>query len=81
MVTADNLTQILMALKDAGVSRARLGECEFEFPVEVEPEQPTQTVVIDRIPGQTVPDQRQPVEQRPGYARLFGELPRFKTAE
>lgn len=83
MVTADNLSQILMALKDAGLEYARLGDCEFKFPVEVvaAPVQ-EQTIVIDRLPAQTVPDVRQPVEQRPGYARLFGDhAPRFKGNE
>lgn len=76
MVTIDNLHQILMALVDAGVSRARFGDVEIEFTPREEPE------VVRMTPPPTVEriDVRQPEVKRAGYAALFGEnLPKFSA--
>jgi hypothetical protein len=83
MVTTENLDQILFALKNAGVRRARFGDVEFEF----EPEVPDDTETAPQTaPAPAVVDTPAPVINgnvihHSGYAALFKDPPRFRPAE
>ena len=84
MVTADNLYQILMALKDAGVSRAKIGDAEFEFerPVVEYDKQPAALSVISAPTPGPVTVVGEAETKHPGYSSLFGDrAPRFAPAD
>lgn len=74
-----------MALKDAGVTRARFGDVELEFAPAVTPPADEDYVAVE-LPTATVrAPQTQEIsavdQNRPGYAALFARPPRFAPAE
>ncbi len=76
--SADELLQVLMVLKDAGVTRARLGDVEVEF-ARAEPDAPPEFTAVDARVAASAVDAA-PV-QHPGYHALFGgNPPTFKAA-
>lgn len=78
MVTPENLHEVLMALKDAGVTRARFGDVELVFAPEVA--EPLQ--VFDAPSAPQMPGMHDVEVTRPGYSALFGaQVPRFRPAE
>ena len=80
VVTDENLHQVLMALKDAGVTHCRLGDAEFHFASELperEAIEPPRQVVIPVMPHSSPAP-----EMSPGYASLFRDgAPSFKQGQ
>ena len=87
VITDENLYTVLMALKDAGVVRARFGDVELDFAPEVTPPAVNDVPRVISITGSTASapqtsDFTSPTAIKPGYSRLFGaNPPRFSPAE
>lgn len=83
MVTSENLSQVLMALRDASVRRCKLGDFEVEFEPDMtfadkQCEPPLQLV---HTPTPIAPQTSQPT-RRDGYSALFsGRAPGFTPAD
>ena len=84
MVTPDNLDQILMALKYAGVVHAKFGDVEFHFAPEVSavdetaPQLELVPVATGAARGEVIGGD---IVKHPGYAALFTNPPQFRPAE
>lgn len=81
MVTPENLYTVLMALKDAGVTRAKIGDCEFHFAPEAPPSPAGIEVVEVKPAAPQYQDTHAPEIKRSGYSSLFPQVPRFSPAE
>lgn len=69
MVTPETLSMVLMALKDAGVRRCRMGDFEVEFEPDVADEA---TPTAQSTPPTKLAIVGAPTPVRPGYSSLFG---------
>lgn len=76
-----HIHEILMALKDAGASSAKVGPDYFE--VTFAPEYPDAQPSISTLPVSLTapPPGATRVEDRPGYASLFGRPPTFMPSD